>query len=351
MTRASEARAHPRNERIDALRKEIDEHNYRYYVLDAPIVSDAQYDRLLRELQNLEQAHPELIIPESPTQRVGAAPATGFGQVRHTVPMSSLDSAFHEEAVIDWDARVRRGLRTTGPVPYSAEPKFDGASVSLRYRDGVLVQAGMRGDGTVGEDVTANVRTIRTVPLTLRGREWPQVIEVRGEVVIDKPRFERLNAMQRRTGGKVFANPRNAAAGSLRQVDGVGAAMAEQIPGFFGQARNRQVIQRLIDAGVHWPRMPREQQALAFGQPLGGKTFVLTGTLAALTREQARQRLMDLGARVVPDVSRKTDYVVIGERPGSKAEKAQALGLPMLDEKKFLGMIDAAASYKNPVRT
>ena len=660
------------------MRKEIDEHNYRYYVLDAPTVSDAEYDRLLRELTALERAHPELVIPQSPTQRVGAAPVQGFGQVRHTVPMVSLDNAFNEDEVIDWDARVRRGLRARDPVPYCAEPKFDGASVSLRYADGVLVQAGMRGDGSVGEDVTANVRTIRTVPLTLRGREWPRVIEVRGEVVIDKMQFEKLNATQLRTGGKVFANPRNAAAGSLRQLDprvtaaralsffpwgigevkggrvadrhsgivaalrdwgfritdlivnangisecldyyaeigrkrdslpyeidgvvykvdelaarellgataraprwaiaykfpaheettviedivasvgrtgvltpvavlkpvaiggvivtratlhnqdevarkdvrvgdtvivrragdvipdivavvtekrppsstrwqmpekcpecgsdvvreagkavmrcmgslycpaqrigailhfasrramdiaglgervagqlvaknfvetvadlyhlqhselaglermgdksaqnlleriesrkrttlprllyalgipqvgevtalalaqhfgdlgplmkadagqlqqvaGIGAAVADEIHGFFGQTRNRQVIQRLIDAGVHWPRNPRSSRS----QPVSGKTFVLTGTLAAMTREQARQRLMDLGARVSPDVTGKTDYVVIGERPGSKAEKARALGLPMLDEPSFLGMIGYAA--------
>ena len=206
-------------QRAEKLRGEINHHNYRYYVLDSPVVSDAQYDRLLRELQALEAAHPELVRPDSPTQRVGAKPRPEFGEVRHTIPMTSIDNAFEEGEVHDWDRRVRQGLGATGRVVYSAEPKFDGASVSLRYEDGVLVQSGTRGDGTTGEDVTANVRTIKTVPLRLQGKGWPRSLEVRGEVVIPKNDFERLNAEQAKRGDKVFANPRNAAAGSLRQLD------------------------------------------------------------------------------------------------------------------------------------
>ena len=205
--------------RIESLREQINEHNYRYYVLDAPVVSDAEYDRLLRELQELESLHPELIVPDSPTQRVGAAPASEFGEVRHRVPMTSMDNAMDDTEVQDWDERVRKGLATEAPVDYSAEPKFDGTSISLRYEAGVLVRAGTRGDGTVGEDVTQNVRTIRTVPLRLQGHGWPKVLEVRGEIVIPKKDFEKLNADQLREGGKIFANPRNAAAGSLRQLD------------------------------------------------------------------------------------------------------------------------------------
>lgn len=205
--------------RLQQLRAELNEHNYRYYVLDAPVISDAQYDKLLRELQDLEQAHPELITPDSPTQRVGAAPAKAFGQIRHSVPMMSLDNAFDDEEVRAWDARVRAGLALAGPVAYTAEPKFDGTSISLRYEGGVLVAAGTRGDGTTGEDVTANARTIRSVPLKLRGKGWPKVLEVRGEIVIPREDFEKLNAAQLAQGGKVFANPRNAAAGSLRQLD------------------------------------------------------------------------------------------------------------------------------------
>jgi len=205
--------------RAEALRRELNHHNYLYYVLDQPVISDAQYDKLLRELQELERAHPELIQPDSPTQRVGAKPSEEFGEVRHAIPMTSMDNAFSDEEVGEWDQRVRKGLEADGEIAYTAEPKFDGTSVSLRYENGVLTQAGTRGDGTTGEDVTVNLRTIRTVPLHLQGKGWPKVVEVRGEVVIPKKDFERLNAEQLKQGGKLFANPRNAAAGSLRQLD------------------------------------------------------------------------------------------------------------------------------------
>jgi DNA ligase (NAD+) len=204
--------------RAEELRREINFHNYRYYVLDAPLISDARYDRLLRELQQLEREHPELATPDSPTQRVGAQPLAAFGTVRHKLPMTSMDNAFDEEEARQWDERCRKGLGRDRLV-YSAEPKFDGTSVSLRYERGVLVQAGTRGDGSTGEDITANVRTIKTVPLALQGEDWPRVLEVRGEVVIPKRDFGRLNAEQLQKGGKIFANPRNAAAGSLRQLD------------------------------------------------------------------------------------------------------------------------------------
>jgi len=206
-------------QRAAELRQEINHHNYRYYVLDSPLISDAQYDKLLRELQELEAKYPDLITPDSPTQRVGAAPSQEFGEVRHSIPMTSMDNAFSDEEVGEWDRRVHKGLETESDVAYTAEPKFDGTSISLRYEKGVLVQAGTRGDGETGEDVTVNVRTIKTVPLHLQGKGWPDVLEVRGEVVIPKKDFERLNAEQLKQGGKIFANPRNAAAGSLRQLD------------------------------------------------------------------------------------------------------------------------------------
>ena len=205
--------------RAEELRREINYHNYRYYVLDQPVISDAQYDKLLRELQQIESEHPGLITPDSPTQRVGAAPLSEFGEVRHKIPMTSMDNAFDDAEAREWDQRVRKSLETEGNVAYTAEPKFDGTSVSLRYENGVLMQAGTRGDGSTGEDVTANVRTIKTVPLHLQGKGWPKVVEVRGEVVIPKKDFERLNAEQLKQGAKIFANPRNAAAGSLRQLD------------------------------------------------------------------------------------------------------------------------------------
>ncbi len=205
-------------ERAETLRREIERHNYLYYVKDAPEVSDAEYDRLFRELAALEEEHPELRTPDSPTRRVGAQPSKAFGEVRHRVPMTSLDNAFDEQQAREWDRRCRQGLERDS-VEYTAEPKFDGTSVSLRYEGGTLAVAGTRGDGSRGEDVSANVRTIRTVPLRLRGHGWPDVLEVRGEVVIPKKEFERLNAEQLARGEKVFANPRNAAAGSLRQLD------------------------------------------------------------------------------------------------------------------------------------
>jgi DNA ligase (NAD+) len=205
--------------RARALRALIDEHNYRYYVLDDPAIPDAEYDALFRELQALESAHPELVVPESPTQRVGGAPVAAFGTVRHDQPMLSLDNAFTEEEVRAFDRRVRERLGTEEEVGYSAEPKLDGLAVSLVYEAGRLVRAATRGDGFVGEDVTHNVRTIRTVPVRLRGGPAPERLEVRGEVYMPRAGFAALNERLAAEGGKPFVNPRNAAAGSLRQLD------------------------------------------------------------------------------------------------------------------------------------
>lgn len=213
--------------RIHALRAELDQHNYRYYVLDEPSVPDAEYDRLFNELKALEAEHPHLVTADSPTQRVGGAALAAFSQVRHEVPMLSLGNAFEEDDLRDFDRRVVEGLDLPGgdlfaaraAVDYSCEPKLDGLAVSLLYRDGLLVQGATRGDGTTGEDISANVRTVRNIPLKLQGEGWPAVLEVRGEVYMSKAGFDRLNAAQAEAGGKTFANPRNAAAGSLRQLD------------------------------------------------------------------------------------------------------------------------------------
>lgn len=211
-------------QRVDVLRSQISEHNHRYYVLDQPIASDAEYDRLMAELQSLEEAHPDLITPESPTQRVGAQPISGFDSVRHAVAMLSLSNAFETEDVQAFNKRVADTLRgagltdADGLVEYGAELKFDGLAVSLRYEQGKLVQAATRGDGQTGEDITSNIRTLRSVPLSLRG-DYPAVLEVRGEVLMNRRDFERLNETQQRRGDKIFVNPRNAAAGSLRQLD------------------------------------------------------------------------------------------------------------------------------------
>ena len=204
--------------RAEELRRLIHYHDYRYYVLDDPEIPDAEYDRLLRELQALEAAHPDLITPDSPTQRVGGHPLDSFASVEHRVPMLSLDNAMNEEAMRDFDRRMRKELGQER-VRFVAEPKLDGLAIGLTYEAGVLTQAATRGDGQFGEDVTAQVRTIKAVPLRLRGVGWPQLLEVRGEVFLPKAGFAAINDRARREGGKVFANPRNAAAGSLRQLD------------------------------------------------------------------------------------------------------------------------------------
>jgi len=205
--------------RVAALRAELEEHNYRYYVLDAPSIPDAEYDRLFRDLVALEAQYPELASASSPTRRVGGQPLSELGELRHSVPMLSLDNAFTRAELEDFDRRVRSRLGEEEEIEYAAEPKLDGLAVTLRYESGTLVRAATRGDGTVGEDVTQNVRTIRSVPLRLRERKVPPELEVRGEVVMTRAGFDQLNRRQRERGQKTFVNPRNAAAGSLRQLD------------------------------------------------------------------------------------------------------------------------------------
>jgi DNA ligase (NAD+) len=201
------------------LRETIERHNYYYYVLDEPIVPDAEFDQLFLELQRLEQRYPELITPESPTQRVGGAPLKEFSQVIHRTPMLSLSNAFEEAEVVSFDRRVCQGLEV-GEIEYAVEPKFDGLAVSLCYENGLLVTGATRGDGFAGEDVTLNLRTIKSIPLHFPdGLQGATSLEVRGEVVMLKADFERLNQHQRDRGEKEFMNPRNAAAGSLRQLD------------------------------------------------------------------------------------------------------------------------------------
>jgi DNA ligase (NAD+) len=207
------------HQRLVELRREIARHDHAYYVLNAPLIPDAEYDRLMRELREIEAAHPEWVTPDSPSQRVGGAPLAGFAEVRHAVPMLSLDNAMGDEELADFDRRVRERLGTDQAVEYNAEPKIDGLAISLRYEDGLLVRAATRGDGERGEDVTANARTVHAIPLRLMGEEWPTVLEVRGEVYMPRKGFAELNARLERAGEKTFANPRNAAAGSLRQLD------------------------------------------------------------------------------------------------------------------------------------
>ncbi len=244
--------------RTRELRDLIESHNYRYYVLDDPEIPDAQFDALMRELQQLEKDHPELVDPDSPTQRVGGQASREFREVVHAVPMLSLDNAFTEQDILDFDRRARERLDVE-QIAYSAEPKIDGLAITLRYEQGRLVQAATRGDGSRGEDVTVNVRAIRSVPIQLRGKHLPAVLEARGEVFMTRRSFEALNTRQAARGEKTFANPRNAAAGSLRQLDpaitaersldlffyGVGALDGWTVP-----LRHSEILRALRDFGL-----------------------------------------------------------------------------------------------------
>ncbi|WP_447553843.1 NAD-dependent DNA ligase LigA [Vreelandella sp. EE22] len=207
-------------EELATLRAELDDANHRYYVLDEPTLTDADYDRKLQALKKIESDHPELVTPESPTQRVGAAPAEGFPAIAHVIPMLSLDNAFHREDIVAFAERVAERLeQEPDELEFSCEPKLDGAAVSLVYEQGVLTSGATRGDGRTGEGITSNLRTLRSIPLKLRGKDVPALLEVRGEVIMRHAGFEALNERAREEGSRVFANPRNAAAGSLRQLD------------------------------------------------------------------------------------------------------------------------------------
>jgi len=210
--------------KIEKIKNELNVHNYKYYILDDPEISDSAYDRLLRELQNIEAAHPELITADSPTQRVGAIPLDSFNSVKHEMPMLSLSNAFSNDEFFDFDKRVVELLKKEKAydnqvIKYAAEPKLDGLAISLLYENGKLIRGATRGDGATGEDVTQNIRTIETIPLKLFGNDFPKRLEVRGEVIMDKSGFNKLNKAQLKNNEKPFANPRNAAAGSLRQLD------------------------------------------------------------------------------------------------------------------------------------
>jgi DNA ligase (NAD+) len=205
--------------KIAQLKKKINEHNYRYHILDEPLISDAAYDKLFRELEDLEKQHPQLISNDSPTQRIGSTPLTSFQQVQHAIPMLSLENAFSEKEVFAFNKRIQERLHTEKDIEFACEPKLDGIAVSLTYHKGLLIRAATRGDGNIGEDITLNIRTILSIPLQLRGSDYPTHLEVRGEVYIPKKAFQQLNSRLKEAGEKTFVNPRNAAAGSLRQLN------------------------------------------------------------------------------------------------------------------------------------
>jgi DNA ligase (NAD+) len=274
---------------LTKLRAEITEHNYCYYVLDAPSVPDAEYDRLLRELQALEQQHPELITADSPTQRIGAAPAKAFHEVQHEVPMLSLDNAFSEEEVLAFDRRIKDRLDKDEDIEYCCEPKLDGLAVSLLYVNGKLERAATRGDGYTGEDITNNIRTIPSVPLHLRGKDYPELAEIRGEVYMPKASFLALNKTAQEHGEKIFANPRNAAAGSLRQLDpritakrdlaifcyGIGKLTGKNLP-----PHHSEVLKQLAEWGLRTNRETTVVKSIAgclqFHQKISKKREQLT---------------------------------------------------------------------------
>ena len=205
--------------RINELKEEIEKHNYYYYVLDNPIVSDTEWDKLFKELEKLESEYPSLIDINSPTQRVGAKPLDGFKTDKHRMPMLSLSNAMNNEELRSFNERIKKLLETKIQIEYMAEPKLDGIGVELIYQDGVFIKGLTRGDGFEGEDITQNIRTIKSIPLKLIGKNFPGLLEVRGEVFIKKTDFKKLNENQMNKGLQIFANPRNAAAGSLRQLD------------------------------------------------------------------------------------------------------------------------------------
>src|SRR3954467_11845891 len=255
-------------------------HAHQYYVLDAPEIPDAEYDRLFRELQQLEAEHPELLVPDSPTQRVGGKPMDGFAKVRHKVPMLSIRTETDIEAsgARNFDARVRRelGLKESDPpIEYVAELKFDGLALNLRYENGVLVQAATRGDGEVGEDVTQNIRTIGQIPLRLP-KDAPAVLEVRGEVYMKRAAFDALNERQREKGDKTFVNPRNAAAGAVRQLD---PAIAAQRPLSFFAYGLGEVTPTTEGGPEHPTQFDWLKQFGEWGFPVAAQTARATGAI------------------------------------------------------------------------
>ena len=315
--------------RAARLSREIEYHNYRYYVLDDPEISDAAYDALLKELEGLEQAFPELKTPNSPTQRVGSAPLEAFGQVPHTIPMLSLANAMEAEAVIEFDQRVKRFLKTDADITYVAEPKLDGVAVELIYERGELAAGSTRGDGFTGEDVTKNLRTIKTIPLHLFERKMasPERLEVRGEVYMEVADFKALNKRQERLGEPLFANPRNAAAGSLRQLDS--AVTAQRPLKIFcygvGEVRGRifesqwEVLQTLPEWGLRTNPLVRRckhiQEAVVYYKEINaereGQLYEMDGVVVKVDSFALQRRL--------GEVSRSPRWAVAYKFPAKEA--------------------------------
>lgn len=266
----------PMQQQVEQLQAQLNQYSYEYYVLDQPTVPDAEYDRLFRELQQLEQQHPEWVRPDSPTQRVGDKPLSQFAQIQHKVPMLSLDNAFDDADFQAFCKRMADRIDYDGEFSFCCEPKLDGLAVSIRYEQGRLVQAATRGDGATGEDITSNVKTIRAVPLRLRGNNWPEVLEVRGEVFMPLAGFHRLNETATAKGDKVFANPRNAAAGSLRQLDPAITATRPLMLYAYGIG-DVEDSQGKLSADCHYQRL---QQLKSWGLPVCPEIQLVSGSAA-----------------------------------------------------------------------
>ncbi|WP_166114139.1 NAD-dependent DNA ligase LigA [Pseudoalteromonas sp. Z9A5] len=262
------------SEQINHFRTILEQHNYNYYVLDTPSIPDSEYDRLLRELSALENEHPEFLTADSPTQKVGGAALSKFEQVAHQVPMLSLDNAFSEEEFTAFNRRIKERLMSTDELTFCCEPKLDGLAVSIIYRDGVLVQAATRGDGFTGENITQNVKTIRNVPLKLRG-DYPKELEVRGEVFMNSAGFDKLNTEAEKRGEKVFVNPRNAAAGSLRQLDSKITAKRPLM--FYAYSTGL-----VADGNIPQDHYQQLEKLTDWGLPLCPETKLVEGPKAAL---------------------------------------------------------------------
>ncbi len=243
-------------EKIEKLVKDLNYHSYRYHVLDAPIISDAEYDRQFRQLQELEERY-NYVLPDSPTQRVGAAPQEKFEKVRHSEPMLSLDNAFSHDEVREFDGRIKKLLGVSGEIDYTVEPKYDGLALELSYRKGILITASTRGDGYEGEDVTRNIKTMRSVPLNIEGTKVPEEIDIRGEVYMDLSEFEKLNNEREKKGEPAFANPRNAAAGSIRQLDPSITAERKLFLACYGTGRVKGINFKSHSEFISWLRDSR----------------------------------------------------------------------------------------------
>lgn len=296
--------------RVAELRATLDNYNYQYYVLDNPTVPDAEYDRLLRELQQLEKEHPEVVSSDSPTQRVGAKPDNGFEEVTHELPMLSLDNAMSDEELISFDKRIKDRLKSSADIEYVCEPKLDGLAVSLLYENGQLVRGATRGDGSTGENITLNVRTIRAIPLKLRGEEKPERVEVRGEVYMPKSVFDSLNHEAREQGGKTFANPRNAAAGSLRQLDP--SITAKRKLSFYAYSMGL-VSDDFELADTHYGRL---QQIKNLGLPISEEVKVVKGADGCQKYHQDILQKRDKLAYEIDGVVNKVNSIELQEELG-----------------------------------